>query len=73
MLTRREEDILILEIEEKNTELLKVWVEGKEGKRSEAPRDTTGTQRQDAVGVQQGASDSAGRGIAQGLESLETA
>ena len=33
MLTRREEDILILEIEEKNTELLMEWVKGKEGKR----------------------------------------
>jgi len=44
MLTRREEDIVILEIEEKNTELLIEWVESKEGKRvgeqvesSEAP------------------------------------
>ena len=34
MLTRREEDIVILEIEEKNTELLVEWVEGKEGKRA---------------------------------------
>jgi len=38
MLTRREEDILILEIEEKNTELLKEWVEGKEGKRDGSDR-----------------------------------
>ena len=34
MLTRREEDIVILEIEEKNTELLAEWVEGKEGNRN---------------------------------------
>jgi len=34
VLTRREEDILILEIEEKNTELLMEWVKGKEGKRN---------------------------------------
>ena len=33
MLTRREEDILILEIEEKNTELLMEWLKGKEDKR----------------------------------------
>ena len=33
MLTRREEDITILEIEEKNTELLTEWLKGKEGKR----------------------------------------
>ena len=33
MLTRREEDIVILEIEEKNTELFFKWAEGKEGNR----------------------------------------
>ena len=33
MLTRREEDIAILEIEEKNTELLTEWLKGKEDKR----------------------------------------
>ena len=36
MLTRREEDIAILEIEEKNTDLLMEWVKGKEDKTVEA-------------------------------------
>ena len=34
MFTRTEEDILILEIEEKNDELLMEWLIGKEGKRN---------------------------------------
>ena len=34
MLTREEEDIAILEIEEKNDELLMEWVQGKEGNRN---------------------------------------
>ena len=34
MLTRTEEDIAILEAEEKNDELLAEWVRGKEGNRN---------------------------------------
>ena len=34
MLTRTEEDIVIMEIEEKNDEILMEWVQGKEGKRN---------------------------------------
>jgi len=34
MLTRREEDIVEMENDEKNTELLLEWVEGKEGDRN---------------------------------------
>jgi len=34
MLTRQEEDIAILEIEEKNIELFIEWLMGKEGKRN---------------------------------------
>ena len=34
MLTRREEEIYILESEEKNDELLLEWVEGKDGARN---------------------------------------
>ena len=34
MLTRAEEDIFIMEIEEKNDELLFEWVEGKDGARN---------------------------------------
>ena len=33
MLTRREEDIIELENDEKNAELLMEWLKGKEGKR----------------------------------------
>jgi hypothetical protein len=38
MLTRREEDIVIMENEEKNTELLMEWVKGKEDKRDGTDR-----------------------------------
>lgn len=41
MLTRSEEDIVILEIEEKNDEILMEWVEGKDGKRNR--REVEGT------------------------------
>ena len=34
MLTRREEEIVILENEEKNDEILMEWIEGKEGNRN---------------------------------------
>ena len=34
MLTRTEEDIVVLENEEKNDEILMEWVKGKEGKRN---------------------------------------
>ena len=34
MLTRTEEDIVVLENEEKNDEILMEWVQGKEGKRN---------------------------------------
>ena len=34
MLTREEEDIAILEIEEKNDAILAAWVEGKDGARN---------------------------------------
>jgi hypothetical protein len=34
VLTRREEDIVEMENDEKNTELLLEWVEGKEGNRN---------------------------------------
>ena len=37
MLTRREEEIYILESEEKNDELLLEWVEGKDGARNSRP------------------------------------
>ena len=33
MLTRREEDIVEMEVDEKNTEILMKWLKGKEGKR----------------------------------------
>ena len=46
MLTRREEDVAILEIEEKNTELLLEWVEGKEGDRSDARSERRNTDDQ---------------------------
>ena len=60
MLTRREEDITILEIEEKNTELLMEWVEGKEGdrsatdKRGKQYRNSSGEEREITGGVQPG-------------------
>ena len=60
MFTRREEDITILEIEEKNTELLLEWAEGKEGDRSGANRgqenyrDGGGEEREVTGGVQPG-------------------
>ena len=62
MLTRREEDIAILENEEKNTELLMEWVKGKEGKRDGTDRRAqghdnrdVGTEEQEITGeVQQG-------------------
>ena len=34
MLTRQEEDVAIMESEEKNDELLVEWIEGKEGNRN---------------------------------------
>ena len=37
MLTRREEDIVIEENDEKNNELLLEWVEGKDGARNSRP------------------------------------
>ena len=60
MLTRREEDIVILEIEEKNTELLLEWAEGKEDKRDGTDsgrrenRDGGGEERPITGGVQYG-------------------
>lgn len=38
MLTRREEDIVEMENDEKNTELLKKWLKDKEGKRDGSDR-----------------------------------
>jgi len=52
MLTRREEDIVVLENEEKNTEVLMEWVKGKEGKRAEvAPEVTDPAQNADTGGM----------------------
>ena len=52
MLTRREEDIAIMENEEKNIELLLEWAKGKEGKRStEATPQTSAAQRPPQEGV----------------------
>jgi hypothetical protein len=55
MLTRTEEDIVIMEIEEKNDELLLEWVEGKDGARNsrEVESETGGTEG--AVGSAQDA------------------
>ncbi len=44
MLTRTEEDILIMEIEEKNDELLLEWVEGKDGARNSRAVEAEGTE-----------------------------
>ena len=44
MLTRSEEDIAILEIEEKNDEILIEWVEGKDGARNRRAVEAEGTE-----------------------------
>ena len=59
MLTRTEEDITIMEIEEKNDEILMEWLNGKEGKRNVrdsrqvevAPEGAVGPEGQPAIGA----------------------
>ena len=47
MFTRREEDIVEMEVDEKNAEILMEWLKGKEGKRH---GNGTGQQRIDGDG-----------------------
>ena len=52
MLTREEEDIAILEIEEKNDAILAVWVKGKEGSRNVRNSRQVEVASEGAAGVQ---------------------
>ena len=58
MLTRREEDIVEMEVDEKNAEILMEWLKGKEGKRhgngtgQERSRDGGTEEREITGGVQ---------------------
>jgi len=50
MFTRVEEDITVLEIEEKNTGLFMEWLKGKEGKRNVRDSEQVGESPEGAIG-----------------------